>query len=170
MTTLTTPPSTGSNVELVRWAFDRVNAHDVASLRPFWTAETVEHFNDVTCRGTDEISAYFEATFAAVPDFRIDPVSVVGDGEDVFVHWRMTGTHTGAPFRGIAPSGRRLDFAGIDHFVIRDGKIVSNTVVFDQLTFARQVGMMPAEGTPGDRAAKAAFAARLKLAKRLRRR
>jgi steroid delta-isomerase-like uncharacterized protein len=170
MTVLSTPPVPASNAELVRWAFDRLNAHDVASLRPLWTADTVEHFNDVVCRGTDEIAAYFEATFAAVPDFRIEPVTIVGEGEDVFVRWRTTGTHTGAPFRGIAASGRRLDFPGIDHFVIRDGTVVTNTVVFDQLTFARQVGLMPAEGTPGDRAAKAAFAARIRLASRLRRR
>jgi steroid delta-isomerase-like uncharacterized protein len=170
MTALSTPPAAATNVELIRWAFERLNAHDVASLRPFWTADTVEQFNDVTCRGADEIAGYFESTFAAVPDFRIEPRTIVGEDEDVFVHWHMTGTHTGAPFRGIASSGRHLSFDGIDHFVIRDGKVISNTVVFDQLTFARQVGMMPAEGTAGDRAAKAAFAARLKVAQRLRRR
>ena len=34
-----------------------------------------------------------EATFAALPDFHIDPLSVVGDEDDVYVHWRITGTH-----------------------------------------------------------------------------
>ena len=163
-------PTAATNTELVRWAFGVLNTRDTAPLRTIWTPETVEHFNEVTCRGTDEIAAYFDMTFAAVPDFHLEPLTVAGEGDHVFGHWRMTGTHTGAPFRGIAPSGRRLDLQGIDHFVIRDGKVVTNTVVFDQLTFARQVGMLPAEGTAGDRASKAAFAARLKVASRLRRR
>jgi hypothetical protein len=53
--------------------------------------------------------------------------------------------------------------------VIRDGKIVSNFVVFDQMQYARQLGMMPPEGSPGDRAVKAAFNAKTKLAQRLKR-
>jgi hypothetical protein len=88
----------------------------------------------------------------------------------VFVHWHMTGTHTGGAFNGIEATGRAVALDGIDHFVMRDGKVVSNFVVFDQMQFARQIGLMPPDGTRADRAVKSAFNARSRLLSRLRRR
>ena len=47
--------------------------------------------------------------------------------------------------------------------------VVSNFVVTDQLAYARQIGMMPPDGSAADRGMKAAFNARTKLARRLKR-
>ncbi|MHB8491486.1 MAG: ester cyclase [Solirubrobacteraceae bacterium] len=164
-------PSTSSgtsNGELVRWAFERLNEHDVEALRPYWTTETVERFPDKTCRGGDEIAAYFEATFAAIESWHLRIVSLVEDGPDVFVRWHLTGVHRGE-LLGVAPTGNELAVDGVDHFVIRAGVIVSNFVIADQLAFARQVGMLPHDGTLADRALKGAFNARTKIASKLRR-
>jgi steroid delta-isomerase-like uncharacterized protein len=166
--TIASPPKQASNGELVRWAFERLNDRDVTPLRQFWTDDTVEHFPDRTCRGPDEIGAYFEDAFRAIPDWHMEVVSLVEQGDDVFVQWHLTGTHEG-PLLGIEPTGKPLAIDGIDHFVVRDGKVVSNFVVVDQLDYARQIGMMPADGSAPDRAMKAAFNARTKLARRLKR-
>jgi steroid delta-isomerase-like uncharacterized protein len=162
------PPVDGSNGGLVRWAFDVLNQRDVTPLRPFWTDDTVERFPDRTCRGTDEIAAYFEEALAAIPDWNMEIVSLVEAGDDVFVHWHLTGTHDGE-LLGIAPTGKQLAIDGIDHFVIRNGKIVSNFVVFDQMQYGRQIGMMPQDGSGADRALKQAFNARTRLGRRLKR-
>src|SRR3954471_4489243 len=161
-------PKQASNGELVRWAFERLNDHDVAPLKEFWTDDTVEHFPDRTCRGAEEIAAYFEDTLRALPDFHMEIVSLVEQGDDVFVQWHLTGTHQG-PLLGIEPTGKRLAIDGIDHFVFRDGKVVSNFIVTDQLAYARQIGMMPPDGSAADRGMKAAFNARTRLARRLKR-
>jgi steroid delta-isomerase-like uncharacterized protein len=168
MSTATPPPETATNAELIRWAFDILNTHDVGQLKPYWTGSTRERFPNATCVGTDEIAAYFESTFAAVPDFHIEIVALVEQGDDVFVQWRITGTHSGAAWQGIAATGKPLELDGIDHFVIRDGKVESNFVVFDQLQFARQIGMIPADGSTADRAMKAAFNGKTRLARRRR--
>jgi steroid delta-isomerase-like uncharacterized protein len=164
-----TPPAQATNGELARWAFERLNDHDVDSLRQFWSADTVEYFPTGTCHGADEIAAYFTTVFEAVPDFSIEPLSIVADGDDVFVHWRLTGTHSGR-FLGVDGTGRAVDLQGIDHFVISDGLVVSNTVRFDQMEWARQIGLLPPDGSPADRAMKAAFNARTKVAHALHRR
>ena len=65
--TTTTPPQQATNGELIRWSFERINDHDVAPLKEFWTEDTVEHFPDRTCRGAEEIAAYFEDTFRGSP-------------------------------------------------------------------------------------------------------
>src|SRR4051794_31156028 len=161
------PLATSSNAELLAWAFDCLNDHDTAPLRGFWTDTTLERFPDGTARGADEISAYFDAAFAAVPDLRIEVVKIVAEGDDAFVQWHLTGHHTGAAWNGIAASGRRIELDGIDHFVIRDRKVVSNFVVFDQMQFARAVGMMPPDGSAADRGLKAVFNARVKVGARI---
>ncbi|MFC9358560.1 ester cyclase [Rhodococcus sp. NPDC057014] len=56
---------------------------------------------------------------------------------DVLVHWRLTGRHVGT-FVGVAATGRRIEFEGFDHCVIAGGKVVTNTVRYDQMEFARQ--------------------------------
>jgi steroid delta-isomerase-like uncharacterized protein len=166
---IATPPTGVSNAELIRWSFEQLNNHDVSALRQFWTAETVVRFPDRTCRGVDEIAGYFEDTFAALPDMRIEVISIVEQGEDVFAHWHLTGTH-GGPVQGIEGTGKRIELDGIDHFVLRDGKVVSNFVVFDQMQYSRQLGILPAQDSVADKAMKAAFNARTKLVQVLKER
>ena len=168
MATQTTRPTDATNVELIRWAFDQINRHDVEPLKEFWTADTVERFPDRTCRGADEIAAYFEDLFRAVPDVHMEIMSIVGQGDDVFVQWHMTGTHEGT-LLGIEATGKRLELDGIDHFVLTpDGNgVVSNFVVTDQLDYARQLGMMPPDGSAADKALKTAFNLRTKAARKL---
>ncbi len=38
-----------------------------------------------------------------------------------------------------------------------DGRVAGNNIYYDQLTFARQIGMMPPEGSTGDRLITNAF-------------
>jgi steroid delta-isomerase-like uncharacterized protein len=164
------PAAGASTGEIVRWTFEVLDAHEVAALRTVWTDDTVERFPTTTIHGAEGMTAYFKGLFAALPDLRMRVDALAEDGDDVFVHWHMTGTHTGAPFEGIAPTGRALAIDGMDHFVIRDGTIATNFVVFDQMQFARQLGLLPADGSRADRATKAAFNARTQLLARLRRR
>lgn len=168
MTTTLTPAENATNAERIRWAFETLNQHDVGPLRQFWSDDTVERFPDKTCRGADEIASYFEDTFKAIPDFHMEIVAIAEQGEDVFVHWHLTGTHRG-PIQGIEPTGKKVAIDGIDHFVLRDGAVVSNFVVFDQMQYAVQLGMLPAPNSSSDRAFKRAFNLRTKLASRLKR-
>jgi steroid delta-isomerase-like uncharacterized protein len=157
-----------TSTELLTWVFERLNAHDLAGLRPFWTEDTVEYFPDATCRGADEVAAYFSEKFAAIEDFRLDVVAIAESGDDVLVHWRMTGRHTGT-LLGVAATGKPLEIDGSDHFVLRDGRAVTNTVVFDQMAFAHQVGLLPPDGSAVDKALKTAFNTKTKAADALRR-
>ena len=90
-------------------------------------------------------------------------------GNDVLVHWRVTGRHVGT-FVGVAATGRRIEFEGFDHFVIEDGKVVTNTVRYDQMEFARQIELLPPDGLIADRALKAAFNAKTRVVNMARRR
>ena len=146
-----------------------LNRHDVAPLKQhLWTAETVIRFPDRTARGPDESGAYFEGQFAALSGWHIEVVAVAGEGDDVLLHWRLTGKHTGMMF-GVAPTGKPLAVDGVDHFVLRDGKVVSVSVITDEMDVARQFGLMPPDGSRADKALKTAFNMWTKLTQRIRR-
>jgi steroid delta-isomerase-like uncharacterized protein len=167
----TAATETRSPVEIARHIFEDVlNRRDADALRPFWDHDLVEQLPTGTYHGPDEMAHYFAETFAAIPDFHIEPERIAGEDETVFVKWRLTGTFRGRPWQGIEPTGERIELLGIDCFTFREGKIVRNEVVFDQTTFARQIGMLPAQDSLGERALRGAFNARVKVKRRLRRR
>jgi predicted ester cyclase len=158
-----------SPVETARNIFENVlNQHDAAALRPYWADGLVEELPTGTYRGPDEMARYFAETFAALPDFHIEPEQIVGEDDTVFVKWRLSGTFSGRPWQGIEPTGDRIDLLGIDCFTFREGRITRNEVVFDQMSFARQISMLPAQDSIGERTMKAGFNARTKLKRRFR--
>lgn len=166
----TAPPrDVVSNAELVRWSLGCLNAKEVNNLRSFWTADTVVDFPTGKCRGADAIADYFEQVFAAVHDFDMEIVSIAESGKDVLVHWHLTGRHVGT-FVGVAGTGRPIALDGFDHFIIADRKVVTNTVRYDQMEFARQIRMLPPDGSVADRVMKAVFNAKTLVTGIVRRR
>jgi predicted ester cyclase len=168
-TDLSAPPTGATNAEIVRWTIGRLNAKDLDALRTVWTPQTVERLPSQTVTGGDAIAGYFAGVFAAMPDIHFETIGLAESGEDVYLHWHVTGHHTGGPFEGIEATGRAIALDGMDHFTVRDGRIAANFVVFDQMQFARCVGLLPPDGSAQDRGLKAAFNLRAKAMRRLRR-
>ena len=57
------------------------------------------------------LEAYIEGlqqVVAAFPDYHWDAHEIVADGDRLAVRLTGSGTHTGAPFRGVTQTGRRL--------------------------------------------------------------
>ena len=159
---------TRSPVEIARHIFEDVlNQHDADALRPYWADDLVEELPTGTYHGPDEMARYFAESFAAMPDFHIEPEQIIGEDDTVFVKWRLTGTLSGRPWQGIEATGDRIEMFGIDCFTFRGAKIIRNEVAFDQMSFARQIGMLPAQDSIAERAMRAAFNARTKLKRRL---
>jgi ketosteroid isomerase-like protein len=64
----------------------------------------------------------------------------------VVVEGVYTGTQTGVlsgPGGDVPPSGRRLELPYCDVFEAEAGRIVSHHVYYDQVLFARQMGLVP---------------------------
>ena len=78
----------------------------------------------VSMRAPDGIREWFSNTFRAVPDFAMEILDLVADGEKVAVRWHMTGTFDGeAKFEGAIATGETIDITGCDVLTVRDGKI-----------------------------------------------
>jgi steroid delta-isomerase-like uncharacterized protein len=108
-------------------------------------------------RGKDTVRAFFRELFDAMPDFELTVERVVADEETVAVKWHARATFTGGPFQGIRATGKTVELRGLDFFEIEDGLIRRNTVFYDGASFARQIGMLPRQGSWPDRAALRVF-------------
>jgi steroid delta-isomerase-like uncharacterized protein len=166
------PTESDETADQVRALFSALfDDRDFDTVRQYWTPTSVDYFlaAQVTATGPDELEAFFRGMFAAMPDFKLEVENIVASGDHVVVQWHATGTFTGEPFLGIVATGRQIEMRGCD--VIRldaDGKLDTNTVYYDGLEFARQVGLLPAKDSTGDRALMGLFNTRTRLTRPFR--
>lgn len=110
----------------------------------------LDRIGDVAGGRVAEEAARWIGPFAAsCPDFHLEVVDVIAEGDKVVGHFKCSGTHTGE-WRGRPATGRR--FEGVDEiyiFRVRGGRLDSAlAVVEDDLTRMRQLGLA---GEPAER-------------------
>ncbi len=150
--------------EIARASFAAYAAGDVEALLDHWHRDGVQYWVPLgVFRGHDEIRRLNEEIRAAMPDFELIADHFVADGRRCAVQWRSRGTHTGAAFAGVEPTGRSIELQGCDVMEVEDGLLVRNTVYFDGAAFARGLGMLPPQDSGAERAMIAAFNGLTKL-------
>jgi predicted ester cyclase len=156
--------------DVVTEYFDAVGAQDLDRAVATWEPGSLDRIHGFAhLVAPDGIRDYFGGIFAVMPDFRLEVLSMVAEGDDVAVRWRATGTFDGTgKFEGLAPNGHGVELEGLDLLTVRDGKIVGNEAYTNGMEFARQVGALPPRGSAAEKAMAAAFNARTALVKRLR--
>jgi steroid delta-isomerase-like uncharacterized protein len=105
-------------------------------------AEFVDVPSGRTFTGDDEIIGNYRNLWDGFPGLvrRIDRWTF-GDDAAV-IELTLTGTHDG-PYRGIPPTGKKLELPIIAHFEFdsASGRIKRETAYYDTLTFQRQLGL-----------------------------
>jgi predicted ester cyclase len=75
------------------------------------------------------------------PDFRMQIIDLIAEGEKVAAHFRCSGTHLGE-WMGHPPTGRRFqDVDEIYIFQVTNGKLTGATAVEDNVARMRQLGL-----------------------------
>ena len=78
----------------------------------------------------------------AFPDLHVTIEEVIAEGETVAARVTVRGTNTGE-LMGLAPTGKRAEWA-VNHYChFKDGQVIEDRVNFDQLGFLQQLGIMP---------------------------
>jgi predicted ester cyclase len=80
--------------------------------------------------GPQGFELFYSAIRAALPDARYEVDDLIAEGDKVVVRWRLLGTHQG-DFRGIAPSGQKIELKGIAIYRVDNGKLMERWVVTD---------------------------------------
>jgi predicted ester cyclase len=84
----------------------------------------------------------YETFIQAIPDARGEVLDVVAEGNKVVILDRFGGTHRGG-FLGRPGTGNRIEWMAIHMYTIRDGKILEDAIMRDELAIMRQLGLVP---------------------------
>src|ERR671922_965545 len=151
-----------------RSAFDALARRDANGMGEHYREDCVVDIVPIGgFRGRQAVVDFFREAFAAVPDLETTVTRVIAGETQAAVEWRMSGNFTGGPFQGIDPTGKHVELRGFDLMEIEDGETVTHTAYYDGASFARQVGMLPPEGSGAERMMKSAFNAVTKVRKAL---
>ena len=95
--------------------------------------------------GKEGVRAWVVMFRGAFPDLKVETLGAIADGDEVWLHSVMTGTHTGE-FMGIPATGKRVTYTMMDRVKARDGKAVEHWAASDDLGLMTQLGVVPEMG------------------------
>jgi steroid delta-isomerase-like uncharacterized protein len=91
--------------------------------------------------GPEELKALFAAYRTAFPDLHIDIEDLLIAGDKAVIAFTLTGTHAGV-LMGIGATGKEVEAHGMVLSRFKDGKIIEEWEILDQLTLFEQLGVV----------------------------
>ena len=96
-------------------------------------------------RGPEGFKQTVATVRAAFPDFHMEIVDQVAEGEKVVTRYVTTCTHQGE-LAGIPPTGKRVEVAGMGIDYFRGGKICESWEYYDVMGLMQQIGVATIPG------------------------
>jgi steroid delta-isomerase-like uncharacterized protein len=150
---------------VARAYFEAVGRRDLDAMTSFYVPGGIgEIYGLVKLQAPDSYRAWFGGLFRAFPDFEMEIVEIVAEGEKAAVRWRATGSFNGdANFEGLAPNGATVNVQGCDVLTIRDGRVQHNDAYMNGAEMMRQLGALPPVGSAPEKAMTAALNLKTRL-------
>lgn len=135
------------------------NNHDVGEFLSLLTEDIIwiDPSRPAPIIGRAGVRDFLNESLEAFPDLRFqndtDPPHRILSGDQVSWAWVMEGTMLGnlnPP--GFAPTGRRFSVEGVDVWGLRDDKIAHYRTFYDLSHVAKQLGLLPENGSLAERA------------------
>jgi steroid delta-isomerase-like uncharacterized protein len=129
---------------------DRYNAawgaHDVDAIVELHTDDSVfeNHVTGDVNVGREEIAKAIAGIFAVFPDLSFETRRAYIRDDLVVQEWTARGTQEGTMTRAgveVPPTGKEVEYRGMDVIPIRDGLVARKDVYSDSVTLLRQLGL-----------------------------
>ena len=122
------------------------NAHDVGAIVALHAPDMVFENHTAGERAQGEaVGGHIAAIFAAWPDIAFATRRLYVRDDLVVQEWTATATHGSELRRGdltAPPSGRRIEWKGMDVIPFQDGLVARKDVYSDSVSVLRQVGLL----------------------------
>lgn len=104
--------------------------------------DLIDHIDNSGIEGTgpERYRASVSALRTAFPDYREEVIWLVAEGDRAVSFVRASGTHEG-PLRGVAPTGRKVEFNAMGAFRFASGQAVERWGFGDSLGMMQQLGL-----------------------------
>jgi steroid delta-isomerase-like uncharacterized protein len=137
--------------ELLDRYVELYNAGDLDGVIDLYAEDAVQNMPDGSFHGRSAIRERLAQELNGFTDVHHTVRSFVEDGDSFCDEWTFAGTHT-RPFAlpdgsELPPTGKRVEIHGMELVQVRDGKVVVNTLYYDNLAVAVQLGLVPQAAT-----------------------
>jgi steroid delta-isomerase-like uncharacterized protein len=122
------------------------NGHSVEAIVSMHTEDSVfeNHVTGDVSVGREEIGRAISGIFSVFPDLSFETRRAYIREDLVVQEWTARGTHEGPMTRSgieLQPTGRKVEYKGMDVIPIRDGLVARKDVYSDSITLLRQLGL-----------------------------
>ena len=127
-----------NNKKLVHQFYELYNQH---KLEAAWELMSPEwHSGDFTFEQNKQFDIMLINAF---PDVKATILDMVAEGDKVAFIVNGKGTHTGGPYMGIPPTGKKIDMTNTWIVRVVDGKIMEHNGTGSFVVSLQQLGVMP---------------------------
>jgi len=127
------------NKAIIRSLYEADNKKDLSILDELISPSFVDPTFQL--RGPESYKQFETMFFKGFPDWHETIEDMVAEGDKVWVRFMGTGTHRGE-WRGLAPTGKKITFKGVQIWRIVDGKVVEKASILDILDACNQLGII----------------------------
>jgi steroid delta-isomerase-like uncharacterized protein len=136
-----------ANRELLDLYVELYNAGDLDGVIDLYAEDAVQNMPDGTFEGRSAIRERLAQELNGFTEVDHTVRSFLEEGDAFADEWTFAGTHT-RPFllpdgTELPPTGKRVEIAGMEFVQVRDGKVVINTLYYDNMAVAIQLGLVP---------------------------
>lgn len=168
----TRPSTTRQAGDVGRAYLEALGAQDLDRACALWSRDGVDDLVGIAMlHNPDEVRDFFADIYAALTGFSLEILSITAQDDRAVAHWRMRGRFDGSgTMLGLAPNGRALDMRGVDLLTVHNGLIVHNTSFTNAAEMARQLAVLPPQGSKLERVMYGVANATAPIGKAIRRR
>jgi steroid delta-isomerase-like uncharacterized protein len=124
---------------------EAANSHNIEAIEALFSDAAVLSEPAGEFKGREAIVEYWREMFEAFPDLEARDELTAEAGDAAINEWVFAGTNSGpmkTPEGTIPPTGKRVRLRGCDVVTVRDGRIESHRVYYDQLAMMTQLGLV----------------------------
>lgn len=103
-----------------------------------------EYAGPNSLRGAEGFQAPIQQLLKGFPDARWNIQQIIAEDNNVFVSWKLEGTHTGT-WLNIPATGKKVSGAAMGIYELKDGKVVKAQVLTDRLGFLQALEVLPVD-------------------------